>query len=161
MSIAGGAYSKQGAPLNRSWHESLDPRRVPLAGLITAAAAAALNAGVREAAGRWLGIPTDQPVLSLAVVLGATCTGVFLACLALVALGQTQARPFTIFRRLAWIVFLLSSGAALLAYLGWLPRVASLTYGTLLLLVGMNVLTTACCVGFLTTMPASRSYGHF
>lgn len=142
--------------MNRSWHEPLDGRRIPLAGLLAALVAAGVNVGLREASERWLGVPPDQAVLSLAVVLGATVGGVFLATLILTLLGETQARPFAIFRRLAAVVFLLASAAALLAYLGWLPRVPTVSYATMLVLVGMNAVTTISCIAFLTTLPRDR-----
>lgn len=124
--------------------------------------AAAVNVGIRQAAERWLGVAAGQQVLSLTVLLAATGGTVVLACLALALLGQTQARPFTIFRRLTTVAFLLAGAAALLAYLGWLPGVPTVSYETLLVLVGMNAVTAVCCVAFLTTIPrAARRVGGF
>lgn len=149
----------RGHRLNRSWHEALDGRRIPLAGLLAALVTASVNTGLREVGERWLDVPPDQAVLSLTVVLTATVGSVFLASLALALLGGTQARPFTIFRRLAAVAFLLASAAAVLAYLGWLPGVPTLTYATMLVLVGMNAVTAVSCIAFLTTMPRGGTSG--
>lgn len=124
--------------------------------------AGAANVGIRQAAERWLDVAAGQQVLSLTVVLAATGGAVLLACVALTLLGQTQARPFSVFRRLAAVAFLLASAAALLAYLGWLPGVRAVSYETMLVMVGMNAVTTVCSVAFLTTIPrAARRAGGF
>jgi len=142
--------------MNRSWNEPFDGRRVPLAGLVAAIIAVGVNLALREMGERWLGIPPDQPVLSMTSVIAATVAGVFLACLAILALGHTQARPFTIFRRLAGIVFLLSCLGPLLAFAGWLPSVDKLSTSTMALLIGMNAATTIVCVVVFTTIPRAR-----
>lgn len=115
--------------------------------------AAGVNVGIREAGQRWLGTAEGQRILSLTVILAATCGAVFLGGLSLALLGQTQARPFTIFRRLTGVAFLLAGVAALLAYLGWLPGIESVSYATMLLLIVMNAVTSLCCIAFLTTIP--------
>jgi hypothetical protein len=142
--------------VNRSWNEPFDGRRVPLAALLAAVIAAGVNLGLREAGDRWLGVPKDQAVLSLISVLAATLVGVFAATLAITVLGQTQARPFSAFRRLAAIVFLISCIGPLLAFAGWLPGVDTLSTATMLLLLAMNAATTVVCVAVLGSMPRAR-----
>lgn len=106
-------------------------------------------------------MPADQAVLSLTVVLAATAAAICLAALALLLLGATQARPFTILRRITAVTFLLASAAAVLANLGWLPGLGAVSYATMLLLVAMNAVTATVCVAFLTTLPRGRSRSHW
>jgi hypothetical protein len=115
-----------------------------------------VNLALREAGERWLDVPSDQPVLSMTSVIAATVAGVFLACLAIAALGHTQARPFTIFRRLAGWVFLLSCVGPLLAFAGWLPLVDRLSAASMALLIGMNAATTIVCIAVFSTIPRAR-----
>jgi hypothetical protein len=146
--------------MNRSWNEPFDGRRVPLAALLAAVIAVGVNLGLREAGDLWLGAPKDQPVLSLVSVLAATLVAVFGATLAITMLGQTQARPFTAFRKLAAIVFVISCVGPLLAFAGWLPGVEALSTATMLLLLAMNAATAVVCVAVLGTLPRARMPRH-
>jgi hypothetical protein len=146
--------------MNRSWHEPFDGRRVPLAALLAAVIAVGVNLGLREAGDLWLGVPKDQPVLSLVSVVAATLVAVFAASVAITFLGQTQPRPFTAFRRLAAIVFLISCVGPLLAFAGWLPGVDTVSTATMALLLGMNAATAVICVVILGTMPRARMPRH-
>ena len=143
----------------RTWHEPIAGTRIPLAGLLSAAVAAGVNLGILFAGRRWLDVPTDLPVLSPTVVVVATCGAALLGSLVLGLLGQTQARPFTIFRRVTAAGFVVASGAAVALYLGWLPKLEPISSVVLLVLVGMNAVTAIACVAFLTTMPRARVYG--
>jgi hypothetical protein len=142
--------------MNRTWHEPFDGRRVPLAALLAALVAVGVNLGLREVGDRWLDVQKDQTVLSLMSVIASTLVGVLAASLAIAVLGQTQARPFTVFRRLAIVVFLLSCIGPLLAFAGWLPSVDATSLATTLLLLAMNAATTVTCVALLSTMPRAR-----
>lgn len=142
----------------RTWHEPIANRRIPLAGVLGAVVATAVNVGVLLAARRWLGVPADESVLSMTVVVAATCGAAFVGSLVLGVLGQTQARPFTVFRRVAAVAFLVACAAAVLLYLGWLPRLGPISSVELYVVVGMNTVTAVTCVAFLTTMPRGRSY---
>lgn len=142
--------------MNRSWNEPFDGRRIPLAGLLAAVVAVGVNLGLRETGERWLGVPADQPVLSLVSVVAATLIGVFMAGMAITVLGHTQPRPFMMFRRLGVIVLLVSCIGPLLGFAGWLPGVDTLSSTTMLLLLGMNAATTVVCVAMMTTMPRAR-----
>ena len=159
-SIDAGAWlAQRGWGQIRTWHEPIAGRRIPLAGVLGAVVATAVNVGVLLAARRWFGIPADASVLSITVVAAATCGAAFVGSLVLAVLGQTQARPFTVFRRVAVAAFLVACAAAVLLYLGWLPRLGPVSAVELYVLLGMNTVTAVACVAFLTTMPRGRSYG--
>jgi|GEM_PF-2760814 len=154
---ARGAAQKGERPI-RTWHEPIAGSRIPLAGLLSAIVATGANLGLLFAGRRWLEVPTDLPVLSPTVVIAVTCGTVFLGSLVLGLLGQTQARPFTIFRRLTAAGFVVACAVAVVLYLGWLPALQPVSYVILFVLVGMNAVTALVTVAFLTTMPRDRTY---
>ena len=126
--------------------------------MLAAAVATGVNLGVLFAARRWLGVDPAEPPLSVTLVATATCGAMILGALVLAFLGQTQARPFTIFRRLAAVGFVLVGAAAVLAYLGWLPSLAPVSSTVLFVMVGMDAVAAVTAVGFFTTLPRARAY---
>jgi hypothetical protein len=145
--------------MQRAWYQPMNPRRLPLAGVIGAAVAVAADLGIREAGERWLDVPPEQSVLSTTSIVVATVVAAFPATVLLAVLGQTQARPFSVFRRLALVVFLVSCLGPLFARLGWLPNVPQIDGDTFLVLMLMNVATAIILVTFLTTLPRRRESG--
>jgi hypothetical protein len=135
------------------WHEPIDTRRLPLAGLFAAVVALGVNLGLREVGRRWLEVPTDERLLSPLSISVTTLAAVALATIGLAALAHTQARPFSVFRSLAALALLVSCIGPLLARVGWIPNVATITTATMTIMLVMHIATAAIIVAFLTTLP--------
>jgi hypothetical protein len=138
------------------WHEPIDTRRLPLAGLLAAVVAVGVNIGLREAGRRWLKVPVDEPLLSLVCIGAVTAGAVLLATLGMGALAHTQARPFTVFRSFAGVVLLATCAAPLLARTGWIAAIGPVSTHTMAVMLLMHLVTAAVIVAFLTTLP--RAY---
>jgi len=138
--------------MQRVWHQPMNVRRLPLAALLSAVVAIAADIGIRAAGEHWLDVPPDQSYLSTTVIVVTVVAATLLATIVLALLGQTQARPFSVFRLLALVVFLLACVGPLLARLGWLPG-TQINGDTFLVLMLMNAATAIVIVAFLTTLP--------
>lgn len=138
------------------WHEPIDTRWIPLAALIAAVIALAVNIALREVGRQWLDVPADERLLTLLSISITTLAAVAFGAVGLAALAQTQARPFSVFRALAGVVLLVSCVGPLVARLGWIPGVESITTPTMLLMLLMHIATTVVIVAFLTTLPRAR-----
>lgn len=142
--------------MQRVWHQPMNVRRLPLAALLSALVAGAVDIGIRKAGELWLHVPSGQSVLSTSAILVTVVAATVIATVVLALLGQTQARPFSMFRGLALVVFLLSCLGPLMARLGWLPG-DQIDGDTFLVLMLMNVATAVVVVTFLTTLPRERA----
>jgi hypothetical protein len=140
------------------WHEPIDLRRLPLAGMLAAVIAAGINIGLREAGRRWLGVPAAEPLLSLFWVSAVTVGAVVLAMLGMGVLAHTQARPFTVFRGFAGVVLLASCAGPLLARSGWIKLFGHVSTHTMAIMLLMHLLSAAVIVILLCTLP--RAYEH-
>lgn len=138
------------------WHEPIDTRRLPLAGLLAALIAVGVNIGVREAGRRWLNVPANEPLLSVFWVSVVTVGAVVAATLGMGAFAHTQARPFTVFRGFAGVVLLASCAGPLLARSGWIAAIGQVSTHTMAVMLLMHLLSTAVIVILLTTLP--RAY---
>jgi drug/metabolite transporter (DMT)-like permease len=138
------------------WHEPIDTRRLPLAGLLAALIAAGVNIGLREAGRRWLNVPANEPLLSLFWVSVVTVGAVIAATLGMGAFAHTQARPFTVFRGFAGVVLLASCAGPLLARTGWVAAIGRVSTHTMAVMLLMHLLSAAVIVIVLTTLP--RAY---
>ena len=65
------------------WHEPIDTRRLPIAGLLAAVIAVGINIGLREAGRRWLSVPAAESLLSLLWLSVVTVGAVVVATLAM------------------------------------------------------------------------------
>jgi hypothetical protein len=135
------------------WHEPIDTRRLPLAGMLAAVVALGLNVGLSEVGRRWLDVPKDEQLLSLVSIRVTTVAAVAVAAFGLGALAHTQARPFSAFRSLAAIVLLISCIGPLAARAGWIPDIATISTPAMTIMLVMHVATTAVIVAFFTTLP--------
>ena len=142
--------------MQRVWHQPMDFRRVAPAGALAAVVAVAVDLGIRAAGERWLDVAPGQSILSTRSIVITAVVAAAVAALLLAVLGRTQARPFSTFRLLALIVFLLSCLGPVLARLGWLPHVPQTDGDTFLVMMLMNAATAIILVAFLTTMPRGR-----
>jgi hypothetical protein len=140
------------------WHEPIDLRRLPLAGLLAAVIAVGINIGLREAGRRWLGVPASEPLLSLFWVSAVTAGAVVSAILCMGLLAHTQARPFTAFRGFAGVVLLASCAGPLLARSGWIKVFGHVSTHTMAVMLLMHLLSAAVIVILLCTLP--RAYEH-
>jgi len=138
------------------WHEPIDTRRLPIAGLLAAAIAVGINIGLRESGQRWLSVPAAEPLLSLWWVSVVTVGAVIAGTLAMGALAHTQARPFTVFRGFAGVVLLASCAGPLLARSGWITAIGHVSTHTMTIMLLMHLLSAAVIVILLTTLP--RAY---
>jgi undecaprenyl pyrophosphate phosphatase UppP len=143
------------------WHEPMDARRLPLAGVLAAILAVGVNAGVRQAGRHWLQVPPGEPALSLLRIISTSLAAVVVATLALGVLSRTQARPFSVFRTLSAVVLLASCAVPLIARLGWLPGVSRLSTATMTTLLLMHLASAAVIVAFLTTLPRASARRRF
>jgi hypothetical protein len=143
------------------WHEPIDMRRLPLAGLVATAVAVGINIGLREVGRRWLKVPADEPLLSLGSISVITAGAVVVAALGMGALARTQARPFTAFRAVAGVVVLVSCAGPLLARTGWIAAIGPVTTPTMAVMLAMHLITTAVIVIFFTTLPRAQERSHF
>ena len=143
------------------WHEPIDARRLPLAGLLATVVALGLNIGIREAGRRWLSVPADEPLLSLFLIAAVTVGAVVVATLFMGVLAHTQARPFTVFRAFAGLVVLASCAGPLIARTGWVTALGHTKTPTMAAMLLMHLITAAVIVLFLTTLPRAYDRRRF
>jgi hypothetical protein len=143
------------------WHEPIDTRRLPLAGLLAAAVAIGVNVALREAGRRWLKVPADEPLLSLVLIGALTAAAALVGTLGMAVFAHTQARPFTVFRAFAGVVLLVSCAGPLLARTGWIHTIGPTTTPTMAVMLLLHLVTTAVIVAFLTTLPRAYDRRRF
>jgi drug/metabolite transporter (DMT)-like permease len=138
------------------WHEPIDTRRLPLAGLLAALIAVGVNIALREAGRHWLNVPASEHLLSLLWVSVVTVGAVVVATLGMELFAHTQARPVTVFRGFAGVVLLASCAGPLLARSGWIAAIGHVSTHTMAVMLLMHLLSAAVIVILLTTLP--RAY---
>jgi hypothetical protein len=134
--------------------ERFSGRRLVVAAVLALLVALVVNLLFRTIAVKLGASPHN--VLSTWSVVITTGFAVVAGALGMAMLARGAARPYTAFRRLAVVVFVLSLAGPLAARFGLAPGAPSVHTGTWLTLLLMNAGTTAAVVGFMTTMPRRR-----
>jgi hypothetical protein len=130
------------------------PQKLPAAAALALAGSLLANFILRTLALK-LSVPATNVLSPWSIVI-TTCVAVISATIGLIVLANGAARPYSAFRRLAVLVFLLSLAGPLAARFGLAPGAPRVTTGTLLVLVLMNAATVAIVVVCLTTIPRRR-----
>jgi Family of unknown function (DUF6069) len=143
------------------WHEPIDTRRLPVAGLLATVVAVGVNLGLREAGRRWLKVPAGEPLLSPVSISVVTAAAAVIGTLGMGVLAHTQARPFRVFRGFAGVVLLVSCAGPLLARTSWIAAIGPVTTPTMAAMLLMHLVSAAVIVIFLTTLPRAYDGHHF